>query len=160
MVLVGVSVSLLMCYSEHRLLVFSCSFAKSCPTPCNLTDCSAPGFPVLQPSSGVCRVGDPTISPSLVPFACCPRSFPASRSFPMTWLFTSGGQSIGASASVLQINIQRWFPLGLTGLIPFCPRGSQESFPAPQFENINSSVLSLLYSPTLIHICSWLLEKP
>ena len=52
-------------------------------------------------------------------FSSCPQSFPASVSFPMSWLFASGGQSIGAtaSASVLPMNIQGWFPLGLTGLI-------------------------------------------
>ena len=44
-------------------------------------------------------------------FCSCPQSFPASRSFPMSWLFTSGGQSVGASASVLPVNIQGWFPL-------------------------------------------------
>ena len=53
----------------------------------------------------------------LLPFSSCLQSFPASGSFLMSWLFTSGGQSIGASASVLPVNIQDWFPLGLTGLI-------------------------------------------
>ena len=57
-----------------------------------------------------------TISSSVAPFSC-PQFFPASESFPMSQLFTSGGQSIGASASVLWVNIQGWFPLGLTGLI-------------------------------------------
>ena len=62
-----------------------------------------------------------TISSSVVPFSSCLQSFPASRSFPMSQLFTSGGQSIGVSASalVLPMNIQDWFPLGLTGLISF-----------------------------------------
>ena len=61
----------------------------------------------------------PTISSSVVPFSSCLQSFPASGSFPMSWLFPSDGQSIGASASesVFPINIQDWFPLGLTGLI-------------------------------------------
>ena len=88
-------------------------------------------------------------------------SFPASRSFPMRRLFTSGGQSIrnSALASVLPMNIRGWFPLGLTDLNSLQPRDSKESSPAPQFGNINSSVLSLLYDPTL-HICTWLLEKP
>ena len=60
----------------------------------------------------------PTISSSVTPFSC-PQSFPASESFPMSWFFASGGQSIGAaaSASVLPMNIQGWFLLGLTGLI-------------------------------------------
>ena len=58
-----------------------------------------------------------TISSSVPPFTSCPQSFPASGSFPMCWLFTSGGQSIEASASVLPVNIQVWLPLGMTGLI-------------------------------------------
>ena len=59
------------------------------------------------------------ISSSVAPFSSCPQSFPASGSFPMSQLFTSGGQSIeaSASASVLPMNTQVWFPLGLTGLI-------------------------------------------
>ena len=61
----------------------------------------------------------PTISSSVVPFSSCPQSFPASGSFPVTQFFTSGGQSSGvsASASVLPVNIQDWFPLGWTGWI-------------------------------------------
>ena len=59
----------------------------------------------------------PTISSSAIPFSTCPQSFPASWSFPMSQFFVSGGQSIGASASVLSMNIQGWFPLGLTTLI-------------------------------------------
>ena len=61
----------------------------------------------------------PSISFSVIPFYSCPQSFPASESFPMSHLFESGGQSTGASASasVLPVNIQDWFPLGLTGLI-------------------------------------------
>ena len=112
------------------------------------------------PSPGACSNSCPlncwchlTISSSVVSFSCL-QSFPASGSFPMNQLFTSGGQSIGvsASASVLPVNIQGWFPLGLTGLISLHPRDSQESSPAPQFENVNSSVLSLLFEhPTFIH---------
>jgi len=59
----------------------------------------------------------PTISSSVIPFSSCLQSFIASGSFPMSWLFTSGGQTIRASASVLPMNILGWFPLGLTGLI-------------------------------------------
>ena len=68
------------------------------------------------PSSRWCR---PAISSSVVPFSSCPQSFPASGSFAMSQLFTSGGQSIGASASasVLPVNIQDWFPLVLADLI-------------------------------------------
>ena len=59
----------------------------------------------------------PTISSSVIPFSSCLQSFPASGSFPRSQFFTSGGQSIevSASASVLPMNIQGWFPLGLTG---------------------------------------------
>ena len=58
-----------------------------------------------------------TISSSVIPFSSCPQSFPSSGSFPMSRFFASGDQSIGASASVLPMNIQGWFPLGLTCLI-------------------------------------------
>ena len=95
-----------------------------------------------------------TISSSAVSFFFCLQSFPASGSFPMSQFLTSCGQIIGASAStsVPPMNIHNWFHLGLTGLSPCSPRNSQESSPTPQFKNINSSVLSTLYSPTLTSI--------
>ena len=94
-----------------------------------------------------------TISSSTTPFSC-PQSFPASGSCPMSWLFTSGGQSIGVSvsASVLPKNIQGWLPLGLTGWISLKSRRLSTSFPEPWFKSINSSVLSFLYSPSLTSI--------
>ena len=72
----------------------------------------------------------PTISSSVVPFSSCPQSFPASGSFLMSQLFTAGGQSIGTSAStsVLPMNIQGWFPLGLTGLISLKAKGLSRVF--------------------------------
>ena len=72
----------------------------------------------------------------------------------MSLLFPSGGQSIGASsaASALQMNIQGWFPLGLTGLISLSKKLSQESSPVPQFTSINSLVPSLLYGPILTSV--------
>ena len=70
----------------------------------------------------------PTISCSVIPFSSCLQSFPASGSFPMSWLFASGGQSIGASASVLLMNIQGWFPLGLAGLISLLSKGLSRIF--------------------------------
>ena len=93
------------------------------------------------------------------PLLLPPSIFLSIRFFSKSLFFTSGGQRIrvSASASVLPMNIQDWFPLGWTGLI-FSPRHSQESSPTPQFKSINSSVLSFIYSPTLIH--TWLLEKP
>ena len=67
----------------------------------------------------------PTISSSVTPFSSCPQFSPGSGPFPMSWLFTSGSQSIGAlaAASVLPMNIQDWFPLGLTGLISLQSKG-------------------------------------
>ena len=84
------------------------------------------------------RLCHPTISSSVIPISSCLQCFPASGSFQMTQLFTLGGQSTGASvlASVLPVNIQDWFPLGLTGCIPCSPRDSQESSPTPQFKSI------------------------
>ena len=83
----------------------------------------------------------PTISSSVIPFSSCLQSFPASGSFQVSQFFASGGQSIGASASVFPMNIQNWFPCS--------PRNSQESSPTLQFKSINSLVLTFLYRPTL-----------
>ena len=109
---------------------------------------------VCSNSCPLSRWYNPTISSSVVPFSSCPQSSQASGSFPMCQFFTSGGQSIGASTStsVLPMGIQGWFPLGLTGLISLHPRDSQESSSTPQFESINSLVLSFLYGPTLTSI--------
>ena len=86
-------------------------------------------LPSLSQSPGVCSNSYPLsrwchtpILSSVIPFSSCLQSFPASRSFPMSQLFTSGDQSIGAS-SVLPMNIQGWFPLGLTGLISLQSKG-------------------------------------
>ena len=91
--------------------------------------------PSLPP--GVCSNSCPvsqwchlTISSSATLFSFCLQSFPASGSFPVSWLFESGGQTIGASASssVLPMNIQDWFPLGLTGLISLLSKGLSRVF--------------------------------
>ena len=102
-----------------------CSVTQSCLTLCDPMNCSTPGFHVLhyhQSYSYSCPLSQwchPVISSSVTPFSSCPQTFPASESLPTIRLFTSGGQSIGASASasVLPMNIQGWFPLGWTGLI-------------------------------------------
>ena len=100
--------------------------AQSCLTLYNPMDCTHTRLPCSSLSPGVCSNScplsqwrHPTISSSVIPFSVCPQSLPASVSFPVSQLFASGGQSIGASASasVLPMNIQGWFPLGLTGLI-------------------------------------------
>ena len=99
--------------------------------------------PCLSPTPGVysnsCLLSQwchPAISSSVVPFSSCPQFFPASEAFPMSQLFTWGGQNIGvsAAASVLPMNTQDWSPCS--------PRDSQESSPTTQFQSINSSALS------------------
>ena len=95
---------------------FNCSVAKSCLTLCGPLDCSTPSSTVLHclpefAQTHVHWVGDaiPTISSSAIPFSCL-QSFPASGASSVSQFFLSGGQSIGASASVLPVNIQDWFP--------------------------------------------------
>ena len=94
-------------------------------------------FPCLSPSPRVCSSSrllsqwcHPTISFSVILFSSCPQSFPASGSFPMSQFLASAGQSIGvsASASVLPMNIQCWFPLGLTGWISLLSKGLSRVF--------------------------------
>ena len=79
----------------------------------------------------------PTISSSVAPLSSCLQSFPASRSFPVSQFFTSDGQSTGASASasVLSMNIQDWFPLGLTGLISLQSKGLSRVFSNTTVQN-------------------------
>ena len=116
--------------------------------------CPSPTPGAYSNSCPLSRWWHPTISSSVVPFSSHLQSFPASGSLPMSHCFTSGSQSLGdsASASVLSMNIQNWFPLGLTSLISWTSGDSQASFSAPQFESINSLALSFLYSPTLTSI--------
>ena len=93
----------------------------------------------------------PAISSSDALFSFCPHSFQASGTFSVSWLFASDDQNTGASASasVLPMNIQGWFPLRLTGLVSL---DFQESSPAPQFGSINSLAFCLLYGPVLTTI--------
>ena len=137
--------------------VYNIILAQSYPTLCDPIDCSMPGFPI---SWNVLRLMSiESVMPSnhlilCIPFSSCLQSFPASGSFPMNRLFTSGGQSIGASAStsVLPMNIQDWFPLRLTGWISLQSKGLLRVFSNTTVQSINSSVLSLLYGPILIII--------
>ena len=87
--------------------------------------CPSPSPRVCSNSRPLSRWCHPTILSSVVPFSFCPQFFATSGSFRMSQLFASGGQSIGAlaSVSVLQMNIQDWFPLGLTGLIALQSKG-------------------------------------
>ena len=143
-----------------------CSVTKLCPT-----------FATLWTSAGQASLSF-TISQSLLrlmsiemvmlfnhlilcaPFSSCLQSFPAPGSFPMSHFFASGGQSSGvsASASVLPMNIQDWFPLGLTGLISLQSKGlSVFSCTTIQKHWFFSAQLSLWSNS---HIHTWLLEKP
>ena len=103
----------------------------------------------------------PTISSSVFSFSSCLQFFPSSGSFPMNQFFISGGQIIGASAStsVLPMNIQGWFPLGLNGLISLQSKGLLRVFSNTTVENLQFFGAQLfLWSNPNIH--TWLLEKP
>ena len=149
--------------SSPPLLLFSCSVASHslrphglyharlpCPSP-SPRACSNP-----CPSSRWCH---PTISSSAVPFSCCFQLLPESGSFPVSQLFVSGGQSIGASASAsVLMNIQGWFPLGLTGLISLQYRELSRVF----FSTTIWMYQSFSTQPSLwsnSHIHTWLLEN-
>ena len=131
-------------------------------------DYSTPGFPVLhylpefaQTHVHLDRGCYPTMSSAVALFSSCPQSFPASGSFPKSWFFASGGQSIGASASasVLPMNIQGWFPLELTGLISLQSKGLSRVFSSATIQKhrfFDAQPSSWFNS----HIHTWLLEKP
>ena len=125
-------------------------------------------LPCPSPTSGACSKScplsqwcHPTISSSVVPFSSCFKSFPASGSFQMSQFFVWGDQSIGAStsASVLSVNIQDWFPLGLTDWISLQSKGFSRVFSdtTVQKHQFFGTQLSL-QSNSHIHIR--LLEKP
>ena len=143
------------------------SVAQSCLTLCNPMDCSTPGFTVHHQlpefaQTHVHWVGDAIQPPyPVVPFSSCLQSFPASESFPESQFFTSGGQTIGASASaaVLAMNIRDWFPLGLKGWISMHSKGLSRVFSntTVQKHQFFDAQLSL---ESKSHIHTWLLEKP
>ena len=122
----------------------------SCPSP-------SPGIcPSSRPLNQWCY---PINSSSGIPFSSCPQSFPESGSFPMSWLFTSGGQSIEASASVLPMSIQDWFPLELTGLISLLSKVLSRIFSRITVWKYQFfGVLPSLWSNSHIH--TWLLDRP
>ena len=146
-----------------------CAIAMSCPfssfavmsDSLRLHGLQHARFPCPSPTPGACSNScpssqwcHPTISSSAVPFSSHLQSFPASGSFQMSQFFTSGDQSTGvsASASVLPMNTQDWSPLGWTAWISLQSKRLSGVFSTPQFKSINSSVLSLLHSPTLTSI--------
>ena len=122
--------------------------------------CPSPTPRVHSNSCPLSRWWHPPISSSVVPFSSCLQSFPASGSFQISQLFTSGGQSIGVSASgsTLPMNIQDWSPLGWTGWISSQSKGSRV------FPNITVQKHQFLCTQLSLqsnsHIHTWLLEKP
>ena len=121
-----------------------------CPSP-------TPGvYPNSRPSSRWCH---PVISFSVVPFSSCPQSLPASGSFPMSQLFTSGGQSTGVSAStsVLPMNIQDWSPLGWTGWISLQSKGLSRVFSST---TVQKQLVELKCSLWLVYflVCSGVIQ--
>ena len=120
--------------------------------PCLST---TPGvYPNSWPLSQWCH---PTISSSAIPFSSCFQSFPASGSFPMSQFFTSGGQSIGvsASASVLPMNIQDWYPLGWTVWISLLPKGLSRVFSNTTVQK-HQFFRAQLYLYSNSHIHTWM----
>ena len=120
--------------------------------------------PIPRVNSDSCPLSwwcHPTISSSVMPFYSCLQSFPASGFFPMSQFFASDGQSIrtSVSASVLPINIQDWFPLGLTGIISLQSKGFSRVFSntTVQKHQFFGAQLSLSFNS---HFHIWLLEKP
>ena len=140
-----------------------CSVAKLCPTLCNPMDCSTSGSPVLHyllEFAWNMSIESVMLSNNLIVFYLL-ILLPASVSFPMSQLFTSGDQGIrtSASASVLPMNIQGWFPLVLTGLISLQSKGLSRVFSSTtiQKNQFFSTQPSLWFNS---HICTWLLETP
>ena len=117
--------------------------------PCPL---QTPGVhPNPCPLSQWCR---PTISSSVIPFSSCPQSFPASGSFQMSQLCTTGGQStaVSASTSVLPVNTQDWSPVGWTGWISLQSKGLSRVFSNTTVQKHQFFSASFLYSPTFTSI--------
>ena len=145
---------------------FSCSVVSNSLWPHGLqnTRLPCPPSPTPRVYSNSCPLSwwcHPTISSFIVPFSSCPQSFPASGSFQMSQCFTSGGQSIGVSAStsILSVNTQDWFPLGWTGLISLQSKGLSRVFSNTIIQKYQfcNTQLSLQFSS---HIHTWPLEKP
>ena len=153
-------------YTYILILLSCCSVAKSCPT-LRLHELQHTRLlcPSLSPgvSSNSCPLSwwcHPTILSYAISFSCFPQSFPASGFFQMSQFFTSGGQSIGvsASASVLPMNTQDWSPLGWTGWISLQSKGLSRVFSNTTVWKCQffGAQPSLWYSS---HIHTWLLKK-
>ena len=137
------------------------SVAQSCLTLCNPMNRSSPGFPVHHQNPGPPKpMSIESVMPSkhLIlrhPLLLLPSVFPRIRVFSVSQLFASGGQSIGvsASASVLPMNIQDWFPLGWTGWISLLSKVLSSVFSNTTVQKHQFFGASFLYSPTLTSMC-------
>ena len=142
---------------------FSRSVVSNCLWPNGLQPARLPcwlpaprAYSNSRPSSWWCH---PTISSSIIPFSSRLQSFPASESFPESFLRIRWPKYWSFSFSISPSNEYSGLISFMTDLFDLCyPRESQKSSPTPQFKSINCLVLSFLYGPT--HICTWPLEKP
>ena len=149
----------------HSSVQFSCSVVSNSLRPHELQrarpPCPSPApraYPNPCPSSWWCH---PSISSCIIAFSSCPQSFLALGSFPMSQLFTWGGQSIGVSAStsVLPMNTQNWSPSGWTGWIFLQSKGLSRIFSNTTVQK-HQFFVTQLSSPSSSHIHIWPLEKP
>ena len=131
-----------------------CPTLRSCWRQHTRLPCPSPTPGAYSNSCPLIQWCHPTIASSVVPFSSCLQSFPASGSFPVSQFFISGGQSIvaSASASVLPMNIQDWFPLRLTGWISLQSKGLSRVFSNTIVQKHQFFVLSFHYGPTLTSI--------
>ena len=151
-----------------QLISFSscCLVAKLCSTLCYPMDCNMPGFPIHHQHPEFAQIHVHWVSDAIQQSHRCsllflPSVFPSIRVFSNELVFASGGQSFGASSSalVLPINIQDWFPLGLTGLISLRSKRLSRVFASiTVWKHQFFSTQVSLWSNSHIHI--WLLEKP
>ena len=143
--------------SVYCLQYCCCSSTQSCPTLCDPMDCSKPGFTVFHHLLELVQTHVHWVSDAIQSFILCHTlssclwSFSVSGSFSMSWLFVSGGQSSGnsASASVLLMNIQDWFPLGLTGLISLLSKRLSRVYSNTTVQTYQFFSVQPFYGPTL-----------
>ena len=142
--------------SLSRVQLFVTPWIAACQAYLSITNSRS-----LLKLTSVASVMHPAISSSVFPFSSCPRSLPASGSFPMSQLFAWGGQTIGvsASASVLPMNIQDWSPSGWPGWISLQSKGLSRVF--SQHHSSKASILQhSAFFTANFHLHTWPLEKP
>ena len=134
---------------------------QSCLTLCDPMDCSTPGFPVYHQLLEVTQTHAHWVGDAIQPSHPLPPPSPPALNLSQhqDWLITSGGQSIGASASILPIDIQLWFPLVLNGLISLLSKGLSRVFSSTTVwkDQLFGTQPSLWFKS---HICSWFTGKP